>query len=144
KTFDPNYNANSLSFSSTRKMNLPFFPLLPLIFDRPTRRAQTSILMLVAVGSASAADSSIRTLDLTTLTTSDTFSVERGFGFDLGSSSTDNGKPFFFSVTVPEGNYKVSVTFGDAHAASTNTVKAESRQLMLEHVETKSGEFITR
>lgn len=82
--------------------------------------------------------------DVTKVTAADIFSPERGFGFDLATNPTPEGKAFFFSITVPEGNYRVSVTFGDAQAASANTVKAESRQLMLEHVETKSGEFITR
>jgi len=74
----------------------------------------------------------------------DTFSTGRGFGFDLGTRPTDDGKPFFFSIAVPEGTYHVSVTFGDPGVASVNTVKAESRQLMLEHVETRPGVFTTR
>jgi lysophospholipase L1-like esterase len=45
---------------------------------------------------------------------------------------------------VPEGNYRVTVTLGDAIASSNTTVKAESRRLMLESVATKSGEFVTR
>jgi lysophospholipase L1-like esterase len=44
--------------------------------------------------------------------------------------------PFFFSVTLPEGNYRVSVTFGDKSAGTTNYVKAEARRLMLEDVRT--------
>ncbi len=39
--------------------------------------------------------------------------------------------PFFFSANVPEGNYRVSITFdGD----SMTTVKAELRRLMLEQI----------
>lgn len=52
--------------------------------------------------------------------------------------------PFFFSVDLPEGNYRVSVTLGDANVATTTTVKAELRRLMLENVQTRSGEFVTR
>jgi lysophospholipase L1-like esterase len=52
--------------------------------------------------------------------------------------------PTVFSVAVPEGNYKVTVTFGDALAASDNTVHAELRRLMLEHVKTEPGQFETR
>ena len=88
-----------------------------------------------------------------------TYSAERGFGFDLGSKveAVNRGgndplrdafvtaaKPFYFSVALPEGNYEVAVTFGDRLAGSTNTVKAESRRLMLERVVTKPGEFVTR
>jgi lysophospholipase L1-like esterase len=45
---------------------------------------------------------------------------------------------------VPEGNYKVTVTFGDYKEPTATTVKAELRRLMLEKVETKAGEFITK
>src|SRR3954464_8244708 len=48
------------------------------------------------------------------------------------------------SVPLPEGNYNVTVTLGDASADSTTTVKAEQRRLMLEQVHTKPGEFVTR
>lgn len=84
-----------------------------------------------------------RKFDLTQLSATDTYSNERGFGFDQQTSPAEN-RPFYFSVAVPEGNYRVRVTFGDQESASSNTVKAESRQLMLERVETKAGEFVTR
>jgi lysophospholipase L1-like esterase len=48
------------------------------------------------------------------------------------------------SIPLPEGNYNVTVTLGDASADSTTTVKAEQRRLMLEQVHTKPGEFVTR
>ncbi len=76
--------------------------------------------------------------------TTDAFSAERGYGFDLGTAPTPDDRPFFFSVAESEGNYRVTVTFGDPARVSDNTVKAESRQLMLEHVVTKPGEFVTR
>ena len=50
------------------------------------------------------------------------YTKEVGYGFDLGT--TPGEKPFFFSVAVPEGNYNIAVTFGDAGACVT-TVKAE-------------------
>jgi len=87
------------------------------------------------------------------------FTPDRGFGFDLGFQveGVDRGgadplrgdfvsaqTPFFFSVVLPEGNYDVAVTFGDRTTGSTNTIKAESRRLMLEQVVTQPGEFVTR
>jgi lysophospholipase L1-like esterase len=87
------------------------------------------------------------------------FTSARGFGFEPGPRPTaldrgaadalrgdllTAGQPVLFSVVVPEGNYDVSVTFGDRLAGSTNTVKAESRRLMLERVVTQPGEFVTR
>ena len=52
--------------------------------------------------------------------------------------------PFRFVVDLPEGNYRVSVTLGDAAGESLTTVRAESRRLMLEHVATARGAFTTR
>ena len=86
------------------------------------------------------------------------YSSERGYGFDLGSKVvtvsraseplrdgfSTSDRPFFFSAAVPEGNYQISVTFGDAGGATTNTVKAETRRLMLEQVVTAPGKFETR
>ena len=53
-------------------------------------------------------------------------------------------KPFLFSVALPEGNYDVTLTLGDRHGPSTTTVKAESRRLMLERVDTAAGQTVTR
>jgi len=87
------------------------------------------------------------------------YSKETGYGFDFGTKpiAIDRGgrnpfktgfctseKPFYFSVYLPEGNYNVTITMGDAKEASTTTVKAESRRLMLEKVQTKPGKFETR
>ena len=84
---------------------------------------------------------------------------ETGFGFEPGSQIVciDRGgkdtlrgdfctgeQPFYFSVALPEGNYNVSVTLGDAQAKSLTTIKAELRRLMIERVETKPGKFETR
>jgi lysophospholipase L1-like esterase len=71
------------------------------------------------------------------------FTAERGHGFDLGTAPEPAGQPFYFSVAVPEGNYRVTVTFG-SDRASANTVKAESRRLMLEDVTTAPGESVSR
>jgi lysophospholipase L1-like esterase len=71
------------------------------------------------------------------------YTDELGYGFEPGSSVT--APPFYFSVKVPEeGNYKVTVTFGDRQAESITTVKAEIRRLMIEKVRTAPGKFETR
>lgn len=87
------------------------------------------------------------------------YTQELGYGFDLASkvSAVDRGgddalrsdfctsdRPFFFSVKVPEGNYQVTVVLGDLVGATTNTIKAESRRLMLENVVTAPDKFETR
>ncbi|MBN2214852.1 MAG: rhamnogalacturonan acetylesterase [Bacteroidales bacterium] len=86
------------------------------------------------------------------------YKKESGFGFisqvpvkDINRKGKDalrgdfctGSKPFYFAADVPEGNYEVIVTFGDRKGESMNTVKAESRRLMLENVATKKGEFRT-
>lgn len=65
------------------------------------------------------------------------------YGYDFGSEQ-GNGKPFFFSVDVPEGNYRVTVVLGNKDNASNTTVKSESRRLMLQNIKTAKGEFVTR
>lgn len=88
-----------------------------------------------------------------------TYSKEVGYGFEPDSrvSCVNRGgsdalradlcrsdQPFFFSVALPEGNYNVSITFGDQIAETTTTVKAELRRLMIEEVHTPPGKFTTR
>jgi lysophospholipase L1-like esterase len=72
-----------------------------------------------------------------------TYSKESHHGFEPGFAPAPD-KPFFFSVDVPEGNYKVTVTLGDPKAASENTVYAELRRLMLQDVRTAPGKFEKR
>jgi lysophospholipase L1-like esterase len=51
--------------------------------------------------------------------------------------------PFFFSVKLPEGNYRVTVHLGST-AEGTTTVKAELRRLMLEQIHTNAGELVSK
>jgi lysophospholipase L1-like esterase len=69
------------------------------------------------------------------------YSDATGFGYEKPAT----GKPpYYFSVRVPEeGNYRVTVKLGAAEAASTTTIKAELRRLMVERVDTKASEFVT-
>jgi lysophospholipase L1-like esterase len=70
--------------------------------------------------------------------------IDRGGKGSLRSDFCTSEQPFYFSIALPEGNYHVTVTFGDAAADSVTTVKAELRRLMLQRVETKPGKFETR
>ncbi len=72
------------------------------------------------------------------------YSAEQGYGFDLNTRINPEGKPFYFSVQLPEGNYKVDIEFGSSTQGSSNTVKAESRRLFLENIQTTAGEFISQ
>lgn len=71
------------------------------------------------------------------------YDAKRGFGFLHGERATPN-QPKVFAVDVAEGNYDVTIRFGDSASATSTTIKAESRRLMLEKVETASGKFETR
>ena len=77
----------------------------------------------------------------TTLSATSAF-TESSAGFDLGTTpvvSADfcsSDKPFFFSAPLPEGSYRVTVDLGSSQA-STTTVWAEARRLMLEKIATQ-------
>jgi lysophospholipase L1-like esterase len=81
-----------------------------------------------------------------------------GYGFDFGTKAecnkTNNNpltgdfctslKPFYFSVKLHEGNYKVTVYITNANGNSYTTIKAESRRLMLEKIQPAKGEIIKK
>jgi len=81
-----------------------------------------------------------------------TYSDEAGYGYELGAQvttgdkgqTTTSDKPFMFSAKVPEGNFNVTVTFGDSTTATTTTFEAESGRLMLERVEVPAGKVAER
>jgi lysophospholipase L1-like esterase len=87
------------------------------------------------------------------------YSKDAGFGFEPGAKieAVDRGgtdaiagdfctsdQPFYFSVQLPEGNYRITGTFGDQGGESTTTVKAELRRLMLENVKIVTGKNETQ
>ena len=87
----------------------------------------------------------------TSVSIENTYTPERGYGFDLGSkpvslerSVTTTGSPFFFSVKVPEGNYRITATLGDAQGESNTTIRTEAGHIMAVNLTTKPGEFVTR
>ncbi len=68
------------------------------------------------------------------------YTAERGFGFEPTPGLTTDST-FYFSVAVPEGNYRVTLALGDETRESRTTVKAELRRLMLENVTTEPGQI---
>ena len=70
--------------------------------------------------------------------------IDRGGGDAAHRHFCTSDRPFFFSVAAPEGNYRVTVTLGDAAGASTTTIKAELRRLMVEKAQTSPGQFTQR
>ena len=75
----------------------------------------------------------------TLVSADDAYSPEHGYGFEPASAplattaaSVHAAQPFYFSVALPEGNYRVRVTTGASASRSTLTVKAELRRLVVE------------
>ena len=67
---------------------------------------------------------------------SDSFSKEKGYGYDFQSVIAEARKAqnetyrlsdgiFYFSVAVPDGNYRVTVTLGSKKTKGNTTVRAE-------------------
>lgn len=52
-------------------------------------------------------------------------------------------EPFNFSVAVPDGNYRVTVTLGNKKKAGQTVVRAESRRHYVDEVMTKKGKTAT-
>jgi len=82
------------------------------------------------------------------LTAASTF-TDTTAGFDLHTSpeveakSCSSDKPFFFSVALPEGSYRVKIVLG-GDRESTTTVWAEARRLMLEKISAGAKGSVTR
>ena len=79
------------------------------------------------------------------------YSSERGYGFDFGSKPsaapgavTSAEAPFFFSVKVPEGNYRVQITLGAMEGESQTTIRTEAGHLMAANISTPPGRSVTR
>jgi lysophospholipase L1-like esterase len=79
-----------------------------------------------------------------------TLFTDKSAGWDLKTvptvangicSATD--KPFFFSIPVPPGNYRVTMELGGKEA-STITVRAEARRLYVQTLPIAAGKTVTR
>jgi lysophospholipase L1-like esterase len=79
----------------------------------------------------------------TSVDSTDVYSIERAHGFDFGTQPGGE-PPFFFSVAVPEGNYRVTVTLGDPARATDTTIRTESGRVMAVGIRTTPGDFVTR
>ena len=112
-------------------------------------RTKAFLLMLMAVTWCQAQDFSFdltgnrRTAEGTvTITETDVYTDEIGYGYDLQPAPTKKSTaPYFFSVKVPDGNYHVTVTLGSKKRAANTSVRGESRRLFVENVATKKGEL---
>lgn len=79
----------------------------------------------------------------TVVSTSQAYTRERGHGFEPSAPLNAAGQPSYFSVDLPEGNYRITATLGNADTSDT-TLKAELRRLMLDSVKLPAGTRDTR
>ncbi len=120
------------------------------------KRIIISVIYAVAVtvtATASVVLSGELTYDLTKEQTR--YSETTGYGYDLtGTPEVSNFKsaklpkdgkvpPFYFSVNVPDGNYRVTLVLGSKKRSAETFVRAESRRLMVENCCTRKGELRT-
>lgn len=72
------------------------------------------------------------------------YSDANGYGYDVVEAPQGKSlRPYYFSVKVPDGNYKVTVVLGSKKQAGCTVVRAESRRLFVEATPTKKGELKT-
>ena len=73
------------------------------------------------------------------------YTTENGAGYDLlpAPDKKKPSEPFYFSVKVDDGNYRVRVVLGSKKRAGETTVRAEGRRLMVHNVATKKGKTAT-
>ncbi len=140
------HHSNAHHRGSIPSQNLPakltLAILVVLYFSTAlTARAQPNLaLMKYACGPANRTFATLSPTSRFTDTTA---------GFDLLPSpaveakSCTSDKPFFFSVPISEGSYRITVVLGGPQAAVT-TVRAEGRRLMLEKIPTAANASVTK
>lgn len=101
-----------------------------LILNQTSMKETLTLLAAVLCLTATA-----QTFDFDLTKPQPVYNEERGYGYDLLSAPNENntGAPFYFSVKVPDGNYRVSVELGGKKNGNT-TVRAEGRRLLIDHV----------
>lgn len=85
-------------------------------------------------------------------TTNIVYNESIGYGFDLNTANhivlLNDGfsanSPVYFSVKLPEGNYKVELILGSNKMKSKTTIKAESRRLMLNDISLDKNQEIQK
>lgn len=88
-------------------------------------------------------DKRVKTEGAVQVLPSQRYGTEVEYGLDLVPSpkTLDGTEPWFFSLRVPDGNYRVTLTLGSRKRAAVTTVRAESRRLFVENLATRKGEL---
>ena len=95
-----------------------------------------ALLPMVAVG---------QTFDFDMTKSQPVYNDEAGYGYDVlpAPDKKNPNEPFYFSVKVADGNYRVRVVLGSKKKAGETTVRAEGRRLMVHNCATKKGKTET-
>jgi len=121
------------------------------------------VSVIALVGNINASDinrkfsfgNSQSSVGITKVDTTAKYSDSKGYGLTTFGTLTTNapgtktsfvasGKPFYFSVQLPEGHYRILLTLGGNSEGSSTNLKVESRRLMFEDLKTGPGKTITK
>jgi len=93
----------------------------------------------------------------TKVTPTTAYSTSQGYGFEGGTVTAVSrggsdvlrgdyctGTSFSFSVTLPVGNYLVTLYIGDLAGTGVTTVNGEQRRLFIDRFSTASGQVVTK
>ena len=104
-------------------------------------KLHTSIFIIILALVYSAEETQF--FDLTTETTIYSDSTGYGYDFKTKPQSAKNKAPAFFSIKVPDGNYKVTFEVGSDEFDSETTIRTENRRSLLENFFTRKGNIQT-
>lgn len=97
-----------------------------------------SKLILSALMASLAIGAKAQSFDIDMTAPHSAYTDAAGQGYDLGTTWDGRSpRPFYYSVRVPDGNYRVSVTLGSRRRDAATVVRAEARRLMVDEVVTK-------
>ena len=97
-----------------------------------TKRSFFAVLIMLAAMSGKA-----QSFDFDLTQPQPNYNEQDGYGYDVlpAPNMKQATEPFYFSVRVPDGNYRVRIVCGGKKNGNT-TVRAEGRRLMMDHIMT--------
>ena len=101
------------------------------------------LLLLPVAHLLSIVHGQVRNFDFDMTKPQPNYNEDTGFGYDRNTIaiSKKQKQPMFFSVRVPEGDYKVTVTIGSHQYAGVTCLRSETRRMVIERMMTKKGEL---
>lgn len=99
--------------------------------------------ILIAIMATCALTASAQTFDFDMTRPQPSYSDSLGYGYERGTVAVSKKQtnPMFFSVKVPEGDYKVTVTLGSKKYAGVTALRSETRRMVVERMVTRKGEL---